>query len=118
MLFAFNVPTIELVLEGTAIYLLLFLLFRFVVRREVVPFGIAELLVLVLIAEASQNTMTGEQTTLPEDVILAGTVLVWHFLFRLAVVLYHHLVRRLRRVRRAGAHSRRAHPAPRSATSS
>ena len=117
-LFAFNVPAIELVLQGTAIYLLLFLLFRFVVRRQVVPFGIAELLVLVLIADASQNAMTGEHTTLSEDAILAGTVLAWHLLFRLALALRHRLVRRLRQARRGRADPRRTHPAPRSATSS
>jgi len=81
-LFAVNVPAIEIVLQGTAIYLLLLLLFRFVVPREVGRFGVADMLVLVLIVEAMQSTMTGEYTTLSEGAILAGTILGWHFLFR------------------------------------
>jgi hypothetical protein len=80
-LFAMNVPAIELVLRGTAIYLLLFVLFRFVLRRESVSFGMADLLVLVLISETAQNTMTGEFTTIPEGAVLIATILGWHVLF-------------------------------------
>jgi uncharacterized membrane protein YcaP (DUF421 family) len=117
-LFAFNAPAIELVLQGTAIYLLLFVLFRFVARREVIPFGIAELLVLVLIANASQSAMTGEHTTLSEDAILVGTVLAWHLLFRLTLTMRYRFIRRLRRARCGDADPRQAQSAPRSMTSS
>lgn len=107
---------LEFVLQGTAIYLLLFVLSRFVIRREIIRFGIAELLVLVLIANATQNAVTGEYTTLSENAILAGTLLAWHLLLRSALALRHRLVRRIRQARRGGADPRRTHGARRSAT--
>lgn len=97
--FAVNVPATELVLRGTAIYLLLFPIFRFLVRREIGRFGVAEMLVLVLIVETSQGSMTGEFTTLTEGAILAGTILGWNLLFRLGLVLRHRVVRYRRHVR-------------------
>jgi len=45
-LFGFSVSPIELVIRGSCVYWLLFLLFRFVVRRDVGAVGIADILVL------------------------------------------------------------------------
>ena len=80
-LFALHVPVIELVLKGSAIYLLLLALFRFVLHREWREFGVIDLVVLVLIAETAQNTMSGDYTSVPEGAILIGTLLAWHVLF-------------------------------------
>jgi uncharacterized membrane protein YcaP (DUF421 family) len=49
-LFGFSVSPLELVLRGSVMYWLLFLLFRFVLRRDVGAIGIADVLLLVLIA--------------------------------------------------------------------
>jgi uncharacterized membrane protein YcaP (DUF421 family) len=67
--------TIEVVLWGVALYLLLFTLFRFIPRREAIPVGIAELLALVLIADASLNAMAGESTSIAESTLLASGML-------------------------------------------
>ena len=52
-------PILETVLRGTATYLSLFVLLR-LFRRQTGSLGAADLLVLLLIADASQNAMAGE----------------------------------------------------------
>ena len=55
----FKVPAWELILRGSVMYWLLFLFFRVVLRRDVGAVGVADVLLVVLIADASQNAMTG-----------------------------------------------------------
>lgn len=77
-LFALNVPLLEIVVRGTAIYWFLFVLFRLLVRRELGAVGMADLLVLVIIADAAQNAMAGEYTTITEGMVLIATVMGWN----------------------------------------
>ena len=58
-LFRFDQP-LELVVRGTAVYWFLFLLFRLVLRRDVGALGLADVLVVVLMADAIQNGMASE----------------------------------------------------------
>jgi uncharacterized membrane protein YcaP (DUF421 family) len=78
-IFGINVSPLELIIRGTAIYLFLFLLFRVVVRRRVGAIGMADILVLVIIADAAQNAMSGEYKSVTEGAILVGTILFWNF---------------------------------------
>lgn len=78
-LLAFHVSPLELFLRGTATYWFLLLLFRFVMRRDVGAVGMADVLVLVLIADASQNAMSGGYTTVAEGAVLVGTLIGWNF---------------------------------------
>ena len=48
-LFALERPIWEMVLRGTAVYWFLFLLFRFILRRDVRSMGVADLLFVVLV---------------------------------------------------------------------
>lgn len=77
-LFVFSLPVWEIVVRGSVIYLSLVMLFRFVVRRDVGAVGVADLLVLVLIADASQNAMAGEYKTLADGLVLICTLLGWN----------------------------------------
>jgi len=77
-LFALTMSPLELIVRGTAMYLFLFLLFRVVIRRRVGTVGMADLLVLVIIADASQNAMAGEYKTVTEGAILVGTIIFWN----------------------------------------
>jgi uncharacterized membrane protein YcaP (DUF421 family) len=79
-LLRFDVPPLELVLRGSAMYWLLFLLFRFVLRRDTGSIAIADILLLVLIADASQNAMAGGYTTLAEGAVLVATLVGWNWL--------------------------------------
>jgi uncharacterized membrane protein YcaP (DUF421 family) len=78
--FAIAVSPAELIIRGTLVYWFLFLVFRFVMRRDAGTIGIADLLVLVLIADASQNAMAGGYTTVAEGFVLIGTILGWNWL--------------------------------------
>lgn len=78
-LFRVSVDPLELVVRGTLMYWFLFLLFRFVLRRDVGSIGIADVLLLVLIADASQNAMSGGYGTVAEGCILVGTIAGWNY---------------------------------------
>lgn len=80
-LFEFSMDPVELILRGTLIYWLLFLLFRLVLRRDVGSIAIADILVLVLIADASQNAMSGGYETVADGAVLVGTIAAWNWLF-------------------------------------
>lgn len=78
--FGFTVSPLELFVRGTLTYLFLFLLFRFVVRRDTGTLGPVDLLVLVIIADASQNAMAGEYLSVPEGFVLIATIIGWSYL--------------------------------------
>lgn len=74
------VPTLsvpELLVRGTLIYLLLFFALRFFLKRNTGQLGVADLLVIVLISEVSQNAIVGEAKSATEAVILVAIVLGW-----------------------------------------
>ena len=73
-LFQIHVPVLELMLRGTLVYWLLFCIFRFVLRRDVGAVGIADILLLVVIADAAQNAMSGGYQTVTEGAILVLTI--------------------------------------------
>jgi uncharacterized membrane protein YcaP (DUF421 family) len=79
-LFAVQMPVLELVLRGTLIYWFLFLVFRFVLRRDVGGLSMADTLLLVIVADASQNALAGQYTTVTEGIILLSTILGWNLL--------------------------------------
>jgi uncharacterized membrane protein YcaP (DUF421 family) len=79
-MFTFTVSPIELFIRGTLTYLFLFCLFRFVVHRDIGGLGISDLLVLVIIADASQNAMAGEYTSIIDGFVLMGIIIGWSFL--------------------------------------
>jgi uncharacterized membrane protein YcaP (DUF421 family) len=69
----------EVVLRGTLVYLFLFVIFR-VLRREAGAVGIADLLVVVLIADAAQNAMASEYKSITEGAVLIITIAAWDYL--------------------------------------
>lgn len=71
---------IELIVRGTAIYWFLFLLFRFALRRDAGSMGIADLLLVVLVADASQNAMAGSYQSVTDGFVLIATLIFWNFL--------------------------------------
>jgi len=77
-LFGFSVPPLELIARGSAMYLFLFAVFRFAVRRRVGSIGMADILILVIIADAAQNGMSGEYRSVTDAFILVGTLIGWN----------------------------------------
>jgi uncharacterized membrane protein YcaP (DUF421 family) len=79
-LFRLGLNPLELLVRGTAVYWFLFLLFRFVLRRDTGSLGIADILLLVLIADASQNAMAGGYETVADGLVLVATIMGWNWL--------------------------------------
>lgn len=79
-IFGLSLSPWELVIRGTAMYLFLFLLFRVVIRRRVGSIGMADILILVIVADAAQNAMSGEYKSVTEGAILIGTIIAWNVL--------------------------------------
>lgn len=78
--FGLSMPAAELVLRGSAIYWFLFAIFRLLIRRDVGSVGIADLLILVLVADASQNAMAGEYKSVGDGMVLISTLVFWNML--------------------------------------
>jgi uncharacterized membrane protein YcaP (DUF421 family) len=79
-LFAVRVPVLEILIRGSAIYWFLFLVFRFVIRRDIGALGIADVLLLVILADAAQNAMAGEYKSITEGLILLSVIIGWNML--------------------------------------
>lgn len=80
-IFSFDVPILEIIIRGSILYLSLFFLLRIILKRETAAIGITDLLVVVLLADASQNAMSGGYTSLPDGVLLVSVIIFWsHFL--------------------------------------
>jgi uncharacterized membrane protein YcaP (DUF421 family) len=78
-LFGIHVSPLELFVRGTLMYWFIFLLFRFVLRRDAGGIGIADILLVVLIADAAQNGMAADYQSVTEGLILVGTLIGWNF---------------------------------------
>jgi uncharacterized membrane protein YcaP (DUF421 family) len=70
---------LELFIRGSIIYLFILVLMR-VLRREPGTVGIADLLMVVLIADASQNAMAGDYHSILDGLILVLTIVFWNYL--------------------------------------
>lgn len=76
------VPTysiLEVFLRGTLTYLSLFIIMRVLLKRQTGALGIADLLVVVLIADAAQNAMGSEYKSVTEGVLLVLTIVGWDY---------------------------------------
>jgi uncharacterized membrane protein YcaP (DUF421 family) len=70
---------LELVLRGTLMYLALFLILRFLGSRQSGKLGTADLLVITLIADATQNALGAEYHSVPEGIVLVLTIVAWDY---------------------------------------
>ena len=77
---SFEVSPVELVLRGTLMYWFLFLVLRFVLRRDTGSTGIADILFVVVVADAAQNGMSAEYRTVAEGCLLVATLVTWNVL--------------------------------------
>ena len=77
--FGLTASPVELIVRGSAMYLFLFVIFRVVVRRRIGAIGMADILVLVIIADAAQNGMAGEYRSVTDGAILVGTIIAWNW---------------------------------------
>ncbi len=77
-LFVPQMPLAGIFLRGTMTYIMIFLILRFLLKRQSGVIGIADLLVVVLIADAAQNAMAGEYKSITEGALLVLTIVFWN----------------------------------------
>ena len=76
------VPTeslLEIIIRGTIMYLAMFALLR-IFRRQAGSLSIADLLVIVIIADAAQNGMADDAKSVTESLLLICTIIFWDYL--------------------------------------
>jgi len=90
-IFSFTLSPLELMLRGTLMYGLLFIVLRFILRRDVGSLGISDFLFVVILGDAAQNGMIGSATSATDGMVLIGTLVFWSYMldflsFRFPVV--------------------------------
>jgi uncharacterized membrane protein YcaP (DUF421 family) len=78
----FFIPThslAEIIARGTFMYLCLFLILRFLLQRQSSAIGLADVLVIVLIADAAQDALAKGYKSVTEGVVLVLTIVFWDF---------------------------------------
>ena len=69
----------EIIIRGTLMYLGLFLLMRFAMKRQTGSFSLADVLLIVIIADAAQNGFSKQYESVTEGLILISTIIFWNF---------------------------------------
>jgi len=76
-----DVPLLEIVLRASVMYISLFVLLRVILKRQTGSLGMTDLLLITLLADASQNAMAGEYTSITDGIILVSTIIFWNYAF-------------------------------------
>jgi uncharacterized membrane protein YcaP (DUF421 family) len=69
---------LAVLVRGTLMYLGMFILLR-IFRRQAGSVSIADLLLIVIIADAAQNGMAGEAKSVTEAILLIGVIIFWDY---------------------------------------
>ena len=78
-LFIPSVHPLEMFIRGSVVYLFLFSLLRFLLKRESSDVGVTNLLVIVLLADAAQNAMAAEYHSITDGLVLVTTIIGWSY---------------------------------------
>ena len=78
-MFVPSVSPLELILRGTIMYLAILAAMR-IFRRQAGSRTPADLLVVVLVADAAQNGMASEYHSVTDGLVLVGTIYLWNYL--------------------------------------
>lgn len=79
-LFQLSVPWWEIVLRGSLMFWFLFLIFRCLLRRDMGNVGIGDFLFVVIVADASQNAMSGDAKSIADGMVLVAVLVSWNLL--------------------------------------
>lgn len=78
-LFVPQMPFLEAFIRGSVIYWSIFLMFNFLTRRITVEASISDILVIVLIAEATSDAMTGDANSITDGLSVVATIIFWSY---------------------------------------
>jgi uncharacterized membrane protein YcaP (DUF421 family) len=71
---------LEMVVRGTVMYLLIFVLVRLMSKRQIGGLGPSDVLLIVLLAEVAGNGFTAsDYRSIPEGAVLVATLLGWTY---------------------------------------
>lgn len=68
----------EMVVRGTIMYLAIFAMMRFILKRQSGGLTTPDLLLTVLLADAAQNGMANEYRSITEGIALIATIIFWN----------------------------------------
>jgi uncharacterized membrane protein YcaP (DUF421 family) len=78
-IFVPDTPLLEIILRGSLMYITLFVLLRVVLKRQTGTLGMTDLLLITLLADASQNAMAGDYKSVPDGIVLVATLIFWNY---------------------------------------
>jgi uncharacterized membrane protein YcaP (DUF421 family) len=76
------VPThslLEMFVRGSIMYLVIFGLLRFILKRQTGGLSTPDILLIVLLADAAQNGMADEYRSVTEGIVVVCTIIFWNF---------------------------------------
>jgi uncharacterized membrane protein YcaP (DUF421 family) len=79
-IFALQAGFAEMFVRGSTMYWVLYALLRVSGRRDLGSLGVADMLVLVLVADAAGNAMSGDSYSLGDGIIVVTTIVGWSYL--------------------------------------
>lgn len=74
-----DVSLLETVVRGVLMYLAIFVLLRVILRGRTSAVTVSDLLVLVLIADAAQDAMASQYTSITNGIVLVATIVLTSF---------------------------------------
>jgi uncharacterized membrane protein YcaP (DUF421 family) len=69
----------EILIRGSIMYLGIFLIMRFVMKRQAGSFNLADILLIVIIADAAQNGFAKDYKSVTEGLFLIVVIIGWDF---------------------------------------
>lgn len=76
-LLAIEMPLLHLLVRGTIVYWAIYLMFRVAGRRNIGSLGFTDIMVVMIVASAVGNSLTGGATALTDGLVVAATVIGW-----------------------------------------
>ncbi|CAN5483570.1 DUF421 domain-containing protein [soil metagenome] len=79
-LFSFSMHPVETLVRGSLMFWFLFLVFRFILRRDVGALRLGDFLFVAIVADASQNAMSADAKTIADGMLLVSSLVFWNYL--------------------------------------
>jgi len=76
-----DIPFLEIIVRGSIMYIALFVMLRVVLKRQTGTLTMSDLLLITLLADASQNAIAGEYKSIPGGIVLVATIIFWNYAF-------------------------------------
>jgi uncharacterized membrane protein YcaP (DUF421 family) len=79
-IFSFSVSPWEIIIRGSVMFWFLFIIFRFLLRRDIGSMQISDILFVVIVADAAQNALSADATNIADGILLVSTLVFWNLI--------------------------------------